>query len=222
LRSSSRCQTAATCSVSLFLSLSLSLSFPPHPLPRSLSYCSGWQTGYVKEFIDNQSDCRSVSTTPCRVTPPLGTRGPAYGGFWSHSTLLQEGSNHGLSSVSLNNNPTPAQGHISKCIVWDYSNCLHLSPHGVKYFFECSMLPRTSSNIQSLLVSFKTPSHTNKTKNPLVGSQNGGQLFIGGSRLLRRRCTIALVVFPPGMAGHPCLILRTRSFSLQEEPANIG
>ena len=50
--------------------------------------------------------------------------------------------------------------HVSKCIVWDYSNCLHLSPHGVKYFFECWMLPRTSSgssNLQSLLVSIHPP-----------------------------------------------------------------
>ena len=30
------------------------------------------------------------------------------------------------------------------------------------------------------------------------------------------------VVFPPGMAGHPCLILRATSLSLQGEPANIG
>jgi len=30
------------------------------------------------------------------------------------------------------------------------------------------------------------------------------------------------VVFPPGMAGHPCLILRARSLSLQGDPANIG
>jgi hypothetical protein len=30
------------------------------------------------------------------------------------------------------------------------------------------------------------------------------------------------VVFVPGMAGHPCLILRATSLSLQGEPANIG
>ena len=28
--------------------------------------------------------------------------------------------------------------------------------------------------------------------------------------------------FFPGMAGHPCLILRAPSLSLQGEPANIG
>jgi len=28
-------------------------------------------------FLQSTGDCRSVSTTPCRVTPPLDTRGPA-------------------------------------------------------------------------------------------------------------------------------------------------
>jgi len=29
-------------------------------------------------------------------------------------------------------------------------------------------------------------------------------------------------VFPPWMAGHPCLTLRARSLSLQGDPVNIG
>ena len=31
----------------------------------------------------------------------------------------------------------------------------------------------------------------------------------------------SIPVFPPGMAGHPCLTLRARSLSLQGDPANI-
>jgi len=43
-----------------------------------------------EKFIDNQiDDSRSVSTTPLagQVTPPLGTRGPAYGGECYTPTL---------------------------------------------------------------------------------------------------------------------------------------
>jgi len=42
-----------------------------------------------EKFIDNQSksDWRSVSTTPCRVTPPLGARAPAYDSDYYTPTL---------------------------------------------------------------------------------------------------------------------------------------
>ena len=38
-------------------------------------------------FLPSRSDFRLVSTTPCRVTPPLGARAPAYDGECYTSTL---------------------------------------------------------------------------------------------------------------------------------------
>jgi len=61
-----------------------------------------------EKYIDNQ-DWRSVTTTPCRVTPPLGARAAAYEGEYYTSTLREHvltgvmQPSHSLSSLPITN-----------------------------------------------------------------------------------------------------------------------